>query len=76
MTRDDRIKSGFKLKGRTDAEIEAMAQDEPRRAFGPRFVSDDVNPVEVVERLVRTLRAARNEGVLGSAAGRRTERSW
>ena len=26
MTRDDRIKSGFKLKGRTDAEIEAMAK--------------------------------------------------
>ena len=72
---DNRRKRGLRLNGRFDAEIEAMAKVSLVELSAHDSVSDDVNPVEVAERLGRMLRAARNEGVLGSA-GRRTERSW
>jgi hypothetical protein len=67
---NDRTKSGFQLKGRTDAEIEAMAK------VSLAEVSAHVNRLEVARRLARMLRAACNEGASGSAAGRRTRRSW
>ena len=71
---DDRRKSGFRLNGRTDAEIEAMAKASIVELSAQGFFFDDVNPVEVAERLARMLRAARDEGLLGSAAGRWTRR--
>jgi hypothetical protein len=41
------------------------------------FFFGDVNPVEVADGYARMLRAARDEGPPGSAAGRRTRaRSW
>ena len=61
---DDRRKSGFRLNGRTDAEIEAIAKASVAELSAPGFLFDDVNPVEVAERLARTLRASRDEGLL------------
>ena len=58
---DDRRKSGFRLNGRTDAEIEAMAKASVAELSAQGFFSDDVNPVEVAERLARMLCAARDE---------------
>lgn len=69
---DDRRKSGFRLNGRTDAEIAAMAKASIAELSAKGFFLDTVNPVEVAERLARTLRAARDEGPSGSAGGRRT----
>jgi hypothetical protein len=68
---DDRRKSGFRLNGRTDAEIEAMAKASVAELSAQGFFFDDVNPVEVAERLARMLRRARDEGPPGLAAGRR-----
>jgi hypothetical protein len=74
---DDRRKSGFRLDGRIDAEIEAMAKASIAELSAQGFFFDDVNPVEVAERLARMPQAARDEGLAGSAAGRRTRaRSW
>jgi hypothetical protein len=58
---DDRRKSGFRLKGRTDAEIEAIARRASPSLSAQGFFFDDVNPVEVAKRLTRTLRASRDE---------------
>ena len=59
---DDRRKPGFRLNGRTDAEIEAMAKASIAELSAQGFFFDDVNPVEVAERLDRMLCAARDEG--------------
>jgi hypothetical protein len=66
----DDQKQGFRLNGRTDAEIEAMAK------MSIAEVSALVNRLEVAGPLARMLRAACNEGTPGSAAGRRTRQSW
>jgi hypothetical protein len=58
---DDRRKSGFRPNGRTDAEIEAIAKASVAELSAQGFFFDDVNPVEVAERLARTLRASRDE---------------
>jgi hypothetical protein len=77
MTRDDRRDQGSRLNRRTDAEIEAMAKASVAAASTEGFYFDDVNPVEVADRLARMLRAGRDEGPPGSAAGRQTlMRSW
>jgi hypothetical protein len=55
---DDRRKWGFRLNGRTDAEIEAIAKASVAELSAQGFFFDDVNPVEVAERLARTLRAS------------------
>jgi hypothetical protein len=58
---DDRRKLGFRLNGRTDAEIEAIAKASVAELSAQGFFFDDVNPVEVAERLARTLSASRDE---------------
>jgi hypothetical protein len=58
---DDRRKSGFRLNGRTDAEIEAIAKASVAELSAQGFFFDDDNPVEVGERLARTLSASRDE---------------
>jgi hypothetical protein len=74
---DDRRKPGFRLSGSTDAKLEAMARASVAELSAQGFFFDDVNPVEVAERLASMLRAACDEGPPGSAAGRRTRtRSW
>ena len=55
---DDRRKSGFRLNGRTDAEIEAIAKASVAELSAKGFFLDTVNPVEVAQRLARTLRAS------------------
>jgi hypothetical protein len=76
VTGDDRRKPGLPLDGLAHVEIEAMAKASVAELAVQRFFFDDVNPVEVDERLAR-MRAARDEGPSGSAAGRRTRaRSW
>ena len=73
---DDRRKPGFPLDGLTRAEIEDMAKASVAELAAQRFVSDDVDSVEVDERRA-IMRAARDEGPSGSAAGTRTRAgSW
>jgi hypothetical protein len=73
---DDRRKPGFPLDCLTHAEIEDMAKASVAELAAQRFVSDDVDSAEVDERRAM-MRAARDEGPSGSAAGRRTRaRSW
>jgi hypothetical protein len=73
----DRREQGFRLNGSTDAEIEAFVKASAAELSAQGFFFGDVNPVEVVKRFARPLRAARDEGPSGSAAGRRTgARSW
>jgi hypothetical protein len=72
---DDRREPGFPLDC-LHAEIEDMAKASVAELADQRFVSDDVDSVEVDERRA-IMRAARDEGPSGSAAGRRTRaRSW
>jgi hypothetical protein len=68
---DDRRKSGFRLNGHTDAEIEAIAKASIAELSAKGVFLDTVNPVEVAEHLARMLRPARDEGSPRSAAGRR-----
>ena len=56
---DNRRKSGFRLNGRTDAETEAMAKASVAELSRQGFFFDDVNPVEVAERLSNAARVAR-----------------
>jgi hypothetical protein len=73
---DDQRKPGLPLDGLTDAEIEAMAKASVAELAVQQSFFDEVNPVEVDECLAR-MRAARDEGPAGSAAGRQTRaRSW
>jgi hypothetical protein len=55
---DERRKSGFRLNGHTDAESEAIAKPSVAELPAQGFFFDDVNPLEVAERLARTLRAS------------------
>jgi hypothetical protein len=61
MMGDDRQKPDFRLNDRTDAEIEAIAKVGVAELSAQGFFFDDVNPVEVAERLARTLSASRDE---------------
>jgi hypothetical protein len=58
---DDQRKPGLPLDGLTDAEIEAMAKASVAELAVHRFVSDDVNTVEMGERRAR-MRATRDKG--------------
>ena len=69
---DDQRNPGVRLNAPIDAGIKAMAKASMAEPSAKGFFLDTVNPVEVVERLARMLRAARDEGPHGSAAGRRT----
>jgi hypothetical protein len=72
----DRRKPGFPLDCLTHAEIEDMAKASVADVAAQRFVSDDVDSVEVDE-CRAIMRAARDEGPSRSAAARRTRaRSW
>jgi hypothetical protein len=76
VTGDDRRKPGLPLDGLAHVEIEDMAKASVAELAAQRFVSDDVDSVEVDERRA-TMRSARDEEPSGSAVGRRTRaRSW
>jgi hypothetical protein len=55
---DDRRKR-FRLKGRTDAEIQAITKASVAELLVQGFFFDDVNPIGVTERLARMLRPPR-----------------
>ena len=73
---DDRGKRGLRLNGRTDAELDAMATASTAELSAQGFFFDNVNPVEVAERLARMLRAARGGGKTDSGAVMVTARAW
>jgi hypothetical protein len=58
VTGDDRRESGFPLDCLTHAEIEDMAKASVAELAAQRFVSDDVDSVEVDERRAKCVRRA------------------
>ena len=84
MMSDDRRKPGFRLNGRTDAKIEATANARAVAELSAQgFFFDDVNPVEVAERLAKNAAGGARRraggisgGKMDSARSTATARAW